>query len=337
MVGRIANFVTGKASNLGESLGESAMSVIPWRKSGVKYTQNEVFFDINEELDVIFDANGAAVTSAARGTVVCQSRLSGTPDLTLLLVNPGAVIEDCSFHPCVRYARWEREQCVSFVPPDGQFTLMQYRVAPERATGQCPVFVRPSITWREGGSARASFVLGLKPFAATGSSGSTFGNGSGGISSSPASGGGFNSINSSRPMSGMFNSSSGGASATLMGAGELGVEEVQLVVFFPKVVKTVDLTADAGNVSVDPKTNTITWTLGRFPREKSPELSGTIYLAQGQPSPPVESPHAVLRFALPNQTASGLQVRDLLLSNEKYKFFKGVKNSLRSGRVQIRT
>jgi AP-3 complex subunit mu len=35
--------------------------------------------------------------------------MSGTPDLTLIFTTPG-VIEDASFHPCVRLARWEREQ-----------------------------------------------------------------------------------------------------------------------------------------------------------------------------------------------------------------------------------
>lgn len=313
VIGRIANFVTGKASNLGETLGESAMSVIPWRKAGVKHTQNEVFFDINEEIDVIFDGNGTVVSSGVRGTIECRSHLSGVPDLTLLFVNPSAIIDDCAFHPCVRFARWEREQCVSFVPPDGNFTLMQYRAVSDKANGQCPVFCRPVISWRDG-SARASFVLGVKPFAS-----STGGPGAGTLTSHQRS------------------SSSFGSNATLIGPTDLPIEDVQLVIYFPDCIKTVDLTADIGTVAVDPKTNVVTWTLSRFPKDKSPELSGTIYVAPGVSTPPVESPHAVLRFSLPNQTASGLTVRDLLLTNEKYKFFKGIKNSLRSGTVQIRT
>ena len=28
---------------------------IPWRKLGVKYTNNEIFFDITEEIDCIID------------------------------------------------------------------------------------------------------------------------------------------------------------------------------------------------------------------------------------------------------------------------------------------
>ena len=37
------------------------------------------------------------------------------------------LIDDCSFHPCVRYNKFERERVVSFVPPDGPFELMRYR------------------------------------------------------------------------------------------------------------------------------------------------------------------------------------------------------------------
>ena len=32
------------------------MSIIPWRRAGVKYAQNEIFFDIVEEVDMILDA-----------------------------------------------------------------------------------------------------------------------------------------------------------------------------------------------------------------------------------------------------------------------------------------
>lgn len=266
------------------------------------------------EVDVIYDGNGTVVSSGVRGTIECKSHLSGVPDLTLLFVNPSAIIDDCSFHPCVRYARWEREQCVSFVPPDGSFTLMNYRATSDKATGQCPVFCRPVITWREG-SARASFVLGMKPFATSGVA--------------------INSISSTSVTK--TSSSSFGSNATLIGPADLPVEDLQLVVHFPDAIKSVDLSADVGTVSVDPKTNVVTWTVGKFPKDKSPELSGTIYVAPGALTPPVESPYAVLRFTLPNQSASGISVRDVLLTNEKYKFFKGIKTTLKAGTVHIRT
>ena len=55
ILSRVANFVTGKASTVSETLGEGAMSIIPWRRAGVKYVQNEIYFDIIEEVDMILE------------------------------------------------------------------------------------------------------------------------------------------------------------------------------------------------------------------------------------------------------------------------------------------
>ena len=55
VAGRVANFVLGKTTNVSETLGEGAMSIIPWRRAGVKYTQNEIFFDVVEEVDAIVE------------------------------------------------------------------------------------------------------------------------------------------------------------------------------------------------------------------------------------------------------------------------------------------
>ncbi|ORZ25049.1 AP-3 complex subunit MU-1 [Absidia repens] len=119
------------------------MSNIPWRKAGVKYTQNEIYFDIVEEIDATIAANGAVVSCEAHGTVVANSRLSGMPDLTLSFTNP-RLIDDESFHPCVRYRKWESEKVLSFVPPDGHFKLMSYRVALSPYQSM-PLQVKPQI------------------------------------------------------------------------------------------------------------------------------------------------------------------------------------------------
>ena len=97
---------------------------MPWRKTGVKYAQNEIYLDIIEEIDAILDKNGQIITSEVTGIISANSRLSGVPDLLLTFVDPG-LIDDCSFHPCVRYNRFERDRIVSFVPPDGAFELMR--------------------------------------------------------------------------------------------------------------------------------------------------------------------------------------------------------------------
>ena len=37
-------------------------------------------------------------------------------------------LEDVKFHQCVRLSRFENDRTISFVPPDGEFELMSYRL-----------------------------------------------------------------------------------------------------------------------------------------------------------------------------------------------------------------
>lgn len=62
------------------------------------------------------------MSAEVSGFIFANSRLSGLPDLSLSFVDAD-VIDDCAFHPCVRYNRYEKDRTVSFVPPDGQFEV----------------------------------------------------------------------------------------------------------------------------------------------------------------------------------------------------------------------
>jgi AP-3 complex subunit mu len=69
---------------------------------------------------------GKVIFTTLSGIVDCTSRLSLTPDVTLAISPPG-VITTPSFHPCVRLSRWAKSPgTISFVPPDGPFTLLDY-------------------------------------------------------------------------------------------------------------------------------------------------------------------------------------------------------------------
>ena len=37
-------------------------------------------------------------------------------------------LEDVKFHQCVRLSRFENDRTISFIPPDGEFELMGYRL-----------------------------------------------------------------------------------------------------------------------------------------------------------------------------------------------------------------
>ncbi|ORY88347.1 Mu homology domain-containing protein [Leucosporidium creatinivorum] len=103
-------------------------SPLPWRRQGIKYNSNEIYFDLTEHLSYILDSRSKITTASIAGDVACRSRLSGMPDLTLSFTD-ASQLEDCAFHSSVRYARWGKERVVSFVPPDGAFSLMRFSLS----------------------------------------------------------------------------------------------------------------------------------------------------------------------------------------------------------------
>jgi len=154
-------------SSVAQDLPQGTLSQVPWRKAGVRYNQNQIFFDIFEDIDCIIDNKGRIISCDVNGTIDCNCHLSGIPDLTLSFTNPAA-IGDCSFHPCVRYSRYEREKVVSFVPPDGSFQLMKYRVLKPRPSGvvEPPIYCKPSLVYdKSGTSARLHIMVKAKPSA----------------------------------------------------------------------------------------------------------------------------------------------------------------------------
>eukprot|EP01084_Bolivina_argentea_P296518 510694_1 len=116
-----------------------------WRKSDCKYVTNEIKIDIIEAIDCILQASAAfkakAITSFINGSLECSVKLSGEPDLSLNF-NNARVINHVQLHRCIRISRWQKEQIISFVPPDGKFTLMKYRIP---NAGQLPLEITPNI------------------------------------------------------------------------------------------------------------------------------------------------------------------------------------------------
>ncbi|KAK9378795.1 Mu homology domain-containing protein [Kockiozyma suomiensis] len=137
-------------------------SNVPWRRSNVKHNNNELYVDIHESLSVIIpalspaqkmmnaiaaDSNPSAsafytvastvpqvlpepIVSIAHGSVYATTRLSGIPDIQIILSFGNRVLEGPAFHPCVRLARWrDHPGTLSFVPPDGKCCLLQYTIS----------------------------------------------------------------------------------------------------------------------------------------------------------------------------------------------------------------
>jgi AP-4 complex subunit mu-1 len=107
-----------------------------------KKRKNEIFVDIYERVSVTFNSNGYILNRAIDGTIQMKSYLAGNPDLRLALnedllvgqpsTGSNAVqVDNCNFHECARLDEFESQRLITFTPPDGEFTVMNYRVTSE--------------------------------------------------------------------------------------------------------------------------------------------------------------------------------------------------------------
>ena len=55
--------------SISNTLPTGQLSSIPWRRTGVKYTNNEAYFDIIEEVDAIIDKSGSVISAEIQGCV----------------------------------------------------------------------------------------------------------------------------------------------------------------------------------------------------------------------------------------------------------------------------
>eukprot|EP01112_Ceratiomyxa_fruticulosa_P013782 TRINITY_DN3893_c0_g1_i1.p1 TRINITY_DN3893_c0_g1~~TRINITY_DN3893_c0_g1_i1.p1 ORF type:complete len:442 (-),score=59.41 TRINITY_DN3893_c0_g1_i1:123-1448(-) len=136
------------------SIPAAITGVVSWRTENIKYRKNEVFLDVIESINLLVSATGTILRSEIVGSIKMRSFLSGMPELRLGLNDKvqfdaglggsggssssarptstsrgkGIELEDVKFHQCVRLTRFENDRTISFIPPDGEFELMSYRL-----------------------------------------------------------------------------------------------------------------------------------------------------------------------------------------------------------------
>lgn len=118
-------------------------NAVSWRQEGIKHRKNEVFLDIVESVNLLVNAAGNVLHSEIVGAVKMRVFLTGMPELRLglndkvMFENAGkstgkgksVELEDVKFHQCVRLARFDNDRTIAFIPPDGEFELMSYRLS----------------------------------------------------------------------------------------------------------------------------------------------------------------------------------------------------------------
>lgn len=115
-------------------------NAVSWRSPGIVYRKNEVFLDVIESVNLLANASGNVLLAEVVGSIRMRVNLSGMPELRLGLndkvlfestgrgKSKSVELEDVKFHQCVRLARFENDRTISFIPPDGEFELMSYRL-----------------------------------------------------------------------------------------------------------------------------------------------------------------------------------------------------------------
>ena len=156
----LRQFITQEGNRMaGDSKSKPPVALtnaVLWRAEGIKHKKNEIFLDVVEKLNLLVAANGTVLHSEINGAVKMRSFLSGMPELKLGLndklvfeaagrggsggggggasassstrAGKSVELEDIKFHQCVRLARFENDRTISFIPPDGEFDLMTYRL-----------------------------------------------------------------------------------------------------------------------------------------------------------------------------------------------------------------
>ena len=153
----LQEYITQEGHKLEEVRPPPALTqTVSWRSDGLKYRKNEVFLDVIESVNLLVSSNGNVLRSEINGAIKMRVYLSGMPELRLGLndkvlfettgrksrrnetidslslrtgtKNKGVELEDVKFHQCVRLSRFENDRTISFVPPDGEFELMSYRL-----------------------------------------------------------------------------------------------------------------------------------------------------------------------------------------------------------------
>ncbi|KAF6032637.1 AP3M2 [Bugula neritina] len=65
----IQDVVLNTSTGVAQNLPAGQLSNVPWRRAGVKYANNEAYFDVIEEIDAIIDKSGGLVTCEVQGYV----------------------------------------------------------------------------------------------------------------------------------------------------------------------------------------------------------------------------------------------------------------------------
>lgn len=156
---------------------------LPWRRRGIIHSKNQVFLDVIENVNMLMNEKGSVLSCDVNGQIVMNCMLSGMPECRIGLNDKPMMlprqtnsnssnntcsaqkkaiqINDFSFHHCVQLSEFQAHRTISFIPPDGEFELMRYRVS--QSDGVIPPFrLLPPVVNETNKSSKLEIQITLK-------------------------------------------------------------------------------------------------------------------------------------------------------------------------------
>ncbi|RDD42643.1 AP-4 complex subunit mu [Trichoplax sp. H2] len=131
----------------------------------------EVYVDLREKLNVVFGANGSIINSEINGCIEIKNYVQDSPEINLglpddLVINSidrlgydhGICLNDCNFHESVELDRFEKERVISMRLPEGEATVMNYRIS-GIDSNCCPLRLFPFIEQSASGNYSMNVIV----------------------------------------------------------------------------------------------------------------------------------------------------------------------------------
>merc|ERR1712217_503550 len=104
--------------------------------------KNEVYIDVVENVNILMSAKRERLRADVSGQILVNCKLSGMPECKFGMndkimmsedqrnrnSDKGIALDDYRFHQCVRLSKFDVDREITFIPPDGVFELMTYRI-----------------------------------------------------------------------------------------------------------------------------------------------------------------------------------------------------------------
>ena len=113
------------------------------------------------------------------------------------------------------------------------------------------------------------------------------------------------------------------------------IDEISLRIPLPESTASSSLTANYGAVIYDERSKELVWRIGRLPKDKTPQLTGSVVTGAGRAVNDL-SISIFVSFKVSMYSSSGLKVASLRVENEEYQPYKGVRSTTRAGTFEVR-